>query len=60
MSIDTGNFEREFLDFEKKFIKKIAGDDFLGSAKASMKDLMSYINSEQISLTADQIKRIQK
>ena len=58
LSIEAGEFERDWLDFEKKFIKKISGDDFLGSAKASVKDLMSYFNTRQIQSVADQIKTI--
>lgn len=58
LSIDTGDFEREWLDFENKFIKKLDKDDFLGLAKASAKELMSYFNSKQIQETADQIKKI--
>ena len=59
LSIDSGQLERDWLDFEKKFIKKLDDGDFIGSAKASMKDLMSYFNSNQIQATADAIKRIQ-
>jgi len=58
LSIDTGEFERDWLDFENKFIKKLDKDDFLGSAKASAKELMSYFNSKQIQDTSDQIKKI--
>jgi len=36
------------LDFENKFIKKLDKDDFLGNAKASAKELMSYFDSEQV------------
>lgn len=59
-SIDTGQAERDWLKFEKKFIKKIDNDDFLGQAKASVKQLMSYFNSEQIQNTANQIQQLQK
>ena len=58
LSIDTGDFERDWLDFENKFIKKLDKDDFLGSAKASAKELMSYFNSKQVQQTADQIRKI--
>ena len=58
LSIDTGDFEREWLDFENKFIKKLDKNDFLGSAKASAKELMSYFNSKQVQQTANQIKKI--
>ena len=58
LSIDTGDFERDWLDFENKFIKKLDKDDFLGSAKASAKELMSYFNSNQVQQTANQIKKI--
>lgn len=59
LSIDTGQAERDWLEFEKKFIKKIDNDDFLGQAKASVKELMSYFNSKQVQQTANQIKKIQ-
>ena len=58
LSIDTGDFERDWLEFEKKFIKKLDKNDFLGSAKASAKELMSYFNSKQIQQTADRIEKI--
>ncbi len=58
LAIDTGDFERDWLDFENKFIKKLDKDDFLGSAKASAKELMSYFNSDQIQQTANQIGKI--
>ena len=58
LSIDTGDFERDWLNFENKFIKKLDKDDFLGNAKASAKELMSYFNSKQIQETADEIKKI--
>ena len=58
LSIDTGDFERDWLEFENKFIKKLDKDDFLGSAKASAKELMSYFNSKQVQQTANQIKKI--
>jgi len=48
LSIDTGDFERDWLEFENKFIKKLDKNDFLGSAKASAKELMSYFNSNQV------------
>ena len=60
LSIDTGQAERDWLEFEKKFIKKIDDDDFLGQAKASVKQLMSYFDSKQIQETANQIKQLQK
>ena len=58
LAIDTGDFERDWLDFENKFIKKLDKDDFLGSAKASAKELMSYFNSDQVQQTANQIGKI--
>ena len=60
LSIDTGDFERDWLDFENKFIKKLDKDDFLGSAKASAKELMSYFNSDQVQQTASEIDKIRK
>lgn len=60
LSLDTGEAEREWLEFEKKFIKKIDDDDFLGQAKASVKELMSYFNSKQIQQTANQMRQLQK
>lgn len=59
LAIDTGQAERDWLEFEKKFIKKIDNDDFLGQAKASVKELMSYFNSKQVQETANQIKKLQ-
>lgn len=60
LSIDTGDAEREWLEFENKFIKKLDSDDFLGNAKANVKELMSYFNSEQVQRTAEQIANINK
>ena len=60
LAIDTGSFERDWLDFENKVIKKLDKDDFLGNAKANVKELMSYFNSSQVQKTADQIKNINK
>ena len=58
LAIDTGDFERDWLDFENKVIKKLNDDDILGTAKANAKELMSYFNSDQVQKTAEQIKNI--
>ncbi len=58
LSLDTGEFERDWLEFENKFIKKLSDDDFLGSAKANVKELISYFNSDQVQQTAKQIEKI--
>lgn len=60
LSIDTGEFERDWLEFENKVIKKLNDDDVLGNAKANFKELMSYFNSDQVKQTANQIKTIQE
>lgn len=58
LSLDVGNLERDWIDFENKFIKKINKDDLFASAKASARQLMSYFDSEEIKRTNNQIKKL--
>ena len=58
LAVDTGDLEREYLDFENKFIKKLDKDDFLGNAKANVKELMSYFNSDQIKKRNEEINSL--
>ena len=60
LDVDTGNLEREWLDFEKKFIKKIADDDIIGNTKHAIKELMTYANSDEIATRNETINRIRK
>ena len=58
LAVDTGDLEREYLDFENKFIKKLDKDNFLGNAKANVKELMSYFNSDQIKKRNEEINSL--
>ena len=58
LAVDTGDLERDYLDFENKFIKKLDKDDFLGNAKANVKELMSYFNSDQIKKRNEEINSL--
>ena len=58
LAVDTGDLEREYLDFENKFIKKLDKDDFLENAKANVKELMSYFNSDQIKKRNEEINSL--
>lgn len=58
LAVDTGDLEREYLDFENKFIKKLDKDDFLGNAKANVKELMSYFHSDQIKKRNEEINSL--
>ena len=60
LSIDTGQFERDWLDFRNKVIKKLDKEDFLGNAKANVEEFMSYFDSQQIQQTKNQIASIRK
>ena len=60
LSLDVGDLERQWIDFENKFIKKINKDDLFASAKASARQLMSYFDSEQIASVNDQIQNLNK
>ena len=55
LGLDTGEAERDWLEFEKKFIKKIKTDDIIGNAKYTIAEINSYIDSEQIQRTKDRI-----
>jgi len=45
MKADAGDLAREYLDFEKKFIKRVAEDDFTEIAKNQLQNIQSYIAS---------------
>ena len=60
LKLDAGEFERDWLDFENKFIKKLEDDDFVGKSTASIKNIMSYVQSGQLEAADQHIKDIQK
>ena len=60
LDIDSGDLERQWLEFENKVIKKIKKNDFVEQAKANAKQIASYFNSGQIESTKQQIDFIRK
>ena len=60
LKLDAGEFERDWLDFENKFIKKLEDDNFVGKSTASIKNIMSYVQSGQLEAADQHIKDIQK
>ena len=60
LSLDAGQLERQWQQFENKFIRKIDDDDILGNAAANAREMMSYFNSEELSKTSNQITKLYK
>ena len=48
LAIDTGNLERDFLDFQDKFIKPLKDEDLWGQAQSNARKMMSYFDSKEI------------
>lgn len=55
LSLEMGQLERDWLDFEDKFIKRLGKDDFLGQAQSSSKKLFSFFDTNQLE---DQVKMV--
>ena len=57
LSLEMGQLERDWLDFEDKFIKRLGKDDFLGQAQSSSKKLFSFFDTNQLE---DQVKMVKE
>lgn len=55
LSLEMGQLERDWLDFEDKFIKRLGKDDFLGQAQSADKKLFSFFDTNQLE---DQVKTV--
>ena len=60
LSLDFGQLERDFQEFDNKVIKKLSKEDILGNAKASAEEIHSYFDSKQLTNLASRIKNITK
>ena len=56
--LDSGELERDWLDFENKVIRKIKDSDIVGNAAAQFRELSSYIQSKELQSVSDEIKAI--
>ena len=59
-SIDFGNFEREWLDFNNKFIKRLAKDSIVDNAKAAVDELNTYLSSHEIDFLGQQVDKYRR
>ena len=56
--LDSGELERDWLDFENKVIRKIKDSDIVGNAAAQFRELSSYIQSKELQSVSKEIKAI--
>lgn len=48
LKFDNGQFERQYLDFKDKFIRRIGDKDFAKQAKSASRNLFSYMDSGEL------------
>ena len=60
LAFDFGQTERQWQEFENKFIKRLNKDDIFANAKASFRELQSYFNSSEITQAQKEIDKVRK